>query len=482
MKRNHHYNMLRRYAAFIACALLISSCKKYLDIPLPLDVIAGDAAYTNDQSSAAVLNNVYASMLTTNEGADAVFDGKSTAYSSGLYTDELQAIGLPTATERLYYQNNIQAVNTGGAWTKLYKGIYNLNLAIEGITRASSVNLHYREQWLGEAYFMRALLHFYLVNLYGDCVLAITSDYRVNSVLPRTTPQAVYVQIIKDLQQAQGLLSDDYKDGKGLTTTDKGRPNKAAATALLARVYLYTSDWNNAEIQASAVIGNSRYQLPPLAQVFLKASTETIWALAPGQGAFVRDYSAYNSGMAPLVPTFPSNGVGVAMSDNLANTFEPGDQRLSAWTRVSSDTGSTPRTYRFPDKYKTNVHDVEYIVVLRLAEQYLIRAEARVKLNKLSNAQADLNIVRARAGLAGTPATSPNELLNAIEKERRTELFTEAGHRLFDLRRTDRLNALMTILTPQKGGTGWQQYMQWWPIPTNDIFANPNLVQTAGYQ
>ncbi|HEU4553876.1 MAG TPA: RagB/SusD family nutrient uptake outer membrane protein [Chitinophaga sp.] len=480
MKQNHYYRSLRCCAAGLLClaALLTGGCKKYLDLPLPLSTIAGSSAYTTDKSSAAVLNGIYARLM----GAPQLFDGSGIGFSTSLYADELQSIGDPTSADRVYYQNAVQSDNTGALWTLLYKQLYTTNLVIEGVTPTTTATLRYRSQWLGEAYFIRALLHFYLVNLYGDAVIVTSSDYAVNNSLPRSTPQDVYVQIIKDLQQAQSLLTDEYKDGNGLTTTERGRPNKAAATALLARVYLYTKDWANAETQASLVIAQPVFSLPRPADVFLHTSLETVYALAPLANSWVRDYNVYNNGMPAIVPAFPASNISVAMSSSLVNAFEPGDERLVTWARKATDTAAAPVSYYFPDKYKSRTNGDEYIVMLRLAEQYLIRAEARVRLNKLTAAKQDLDAVRARAGLGGVTAAGADALLDAIMKERRTELFTEEGHRLFDLRRTGRLNAVMTPLTPQKGGAGWQPFMQWWPIPTNDIFANPHLTQTEGYQ
>jgi len=480
MQQNRYYRSLRRYAACLLClaGLLAGGCKKYLDLPLPLNTIAGSGAFSTDKSSAAVLNGIYVNLTSGTQ----VFDGSGIGFSTGLYADELQSIGAPTSADRVYYQNAVQSNNTGTLWSYLYKQIYTANLVIEGVTPATTATLHYRDQWLGEAYFIRALLQFYLVNLYGNAVIVTSSDYAANNSLSRSAPQDVYAQVIKDLLQAQSLLTDDYKDGNGATTTERGRPNKAAATALLARAYLYTKQWANAETQASQVIAQTAFSLPEPAAAFLHNSPETIYALAPPSTGWVRDYNVYNNGMAPTVPVFPASSINVAMSSSLVNTFEPGDERLTSWARRSTDTAATPVSYYFPNKYKSRTNGDEYIVLLRLAEQYLIRAEARVQLNKLTEAQQDLDAVRSRAGLGGTTATGAAALMDAIVKERRTELFTEEGHRFFDLRRTERLNAIMTPLTPQKGGAGWQPFMQWWPIPTNDIFANPHLTQTEGYQ
>jgi hypothetical protein len=121
------------------------------------------------------------------------------------------------------------------------------------------------------------------------------------------------------------------------------------------------------------------------------------------------------------------------------------------------------------------------IVLFRLAEQYLIRAEARAQQNNLGGAIPDLNTVRARAGLGGTTASTQADILTAILHECRVEFFTEEGHRFFDLRRTGNLDAVMNIMAPLKGGA-WSTNKAWWPIPLTDIQNDTHLTQTPGYQ
>ncbi len=456
--------------------VLLAGCKNYLEIPLPANQVAGSGAYDSDRSCAAVMNGVYFQLINGQ-----TMDGAGVGYRTGLYTDELQNLGLSTIWDvdpLALYNNNVQPGNTDNPWAYLYTRIHTCNLAIEGITANTTGALHFKDQWLGEAYFMRAFLHFYITALYGDAVVVTTSDYTVVNVRPRSAVNEVYQQVIKDLQQAQQLLSAEYKDGKGAVTLNRGRPNKAAATALLARVYLYTGNWAGAAAQATALIDNAAFRLAPPAETFQAVSQETIWALAPDLTAFVDDYSTYNNGMPDMVPTFPANGVNIAVSDSLAAAFEPGDARKTEWTKTVR---SGMLTYVFPFKYKSNTPGEEYLVLFRLAELYLIRAEARAQLGQLTTAQQDIDAIRARASLPATTAATQAALLTAIDHERQVELFSEGGHRLFDLRRRNMLNARMTIITPQKGGTGWQPYMQWWPIPLEDIKANPAMKQTTGY-
>jgi hypothetical protein len=173
----------------------------------------------------------------------------------------------------------------------------------------------------------------------------------------------------------------------------------------------------------------------------------------------------------------------VSLSPLLVNSFEPGDLRLSNWTGSATITYSgSPVTYYYAYKYKTTSASAytETLTLLRLAEQYLIRAEARARQNNLTGAAEDVNAVRARAGLPVTTAATQADLLAAIAMERYHELFTEQGHRFFDLKRTGAVDAVMATVAPQKGAT-WSGFMQYWPIPVGETQTNLNLTQTPGY-
>ena len=262
----------------------------------------------------------------------------------------------------------------------------------------------------------------------------------------------------------------------------KTRPNKAAAAALLSRVYLYAGQWEAAEKEASIVIEDSNYTLEPLNKVFSINSKETIWALANGESKTNAYYKTFNNGMPAELGgtqtpgTFNIFGV---MSDALFAAFEPADSRKSDWIRtvVAKSSATRPETsYHLPNKYSSPVNDAELTVPLRLGEQYLIRAEARAHLNK-NTGWDDLNSIRKRAGLS---VSSRQNLLEAILQERRVELFTEMGHRYYDLKRTKQLDAVMKETALSKQST-WDSYMSNWPIPTVEIFQNPNIKPNPGY-
>jgi hypothetical protein len=285
------------------------------------------------------------------------------------------------------------------------------------------------------------------------------------------------------------MLTKDYKNGIGLGSASRGRPNLHAASALLARVYLETGDWASAEAEASSVIDNAAlFQLVAPAQAFLSASKETIWAIAPtGTNGFVREFSMYNGGAPASVNAITGGsslgtyGISTALTDaHVALYDQANDLRFSNWIRPTLVT-SVAKTYYFPNKYKSNISGTETVVALRLAEQYLIRAEARARLNNLDGAKADLEAVRNRAGLTmPIAAVTQTEVISSILKERQMELFTEFGFRFIDLKRTGNIDAVMTVAAPQKGGA-WTSLKQVWPIPVTDITANPNLTQTPGY-
>jgi hypothetical protein len=162
----------------------------------------------------------------------------------------------------------------------------------------------------------------------------------------------------------------------------------------------------------------------------------------------------------------------------LLAAFEVNDKRRSNWIKSVIINGTE---YHYPVKYRENTIATprkEHNIVLRLAEQHLIRAEARAHLDQLPGAIDDINLVRNRAQLNNLhPALNASQCLAAIEQERRVEFFTEWGHRWLDLKRTNKATA---VLAPVKNNN-WQSTDQWYPIPFDEIRKNPNLQQNDGY-
>lgn len=450
------------------------SCNTYLDnVSLPIDKVPSEEIFSSENMIASAVTGI---LIETKEPNQIL---ANTDFITALYTDVLK-ITASFAAILPYYKNTIQPNNIP-FWAKYYKTIFNANAAIEGITKTSAL-LRYKNQWLGECYFARAYSYFHLVNFYGAVPLALTTDYSVNNSLSRAPIEEVYKQIIDDLKLAKELLPEEYKNGAGQNTQNRYRPNKATASALLARVYLYASQWENAELEATLVIENSNYTLEPMENVFVNGNKEIILTFANTTPRIPFAFSRYNGNMPATLTatqTTGSFGIYVAMSDALYACFETNDLRKSNWIRESTAVANASRpqtTYYFPNKYKTAVMDSGLEISLRLAEQYLIRSEARAKL-QFANAKDDLNTVRQRAGL---PAIDPTDILAAIAKERQTELFTEGAHRFFDLKRTGKIDEVMKIAAQAKE-TVWESYMAFFPIPTEDIIQNPNIVPNPGY-
>jgi len=474
--------IIKHFAIITSILLLTTGCKKYLDTPLPANTISAENAYISDNSISAVVTGNFEEVSSGDVFGGSA--GSNLAYLTSLYVDELQNLSTSSSHNIAFYNDAIQPGDTKH-WSSLYTEIFDVNSTIEGI-RNSTVNLYYKNQWLGESYFTRALLYFYLTNLYGDVPLAITSDYATNNTLSRTPQSQVYQQIIADLRQAQGLLNSGYTDAYGVASTHRVRPNRYAATALLAKTYLYAQKWDSAATQADSVINNTdSYALLSTDKVFSANGKETIWGLAPNVSSAAYEYNFFIAGMPATIPSLNApldyNVFGI-MDTALVSAFEAGDNRYTTWVRPVSVSGTNPAfTYYFPNKYSSPAVNSVNEIILRLAEIYLIRAEARAHLNDISGAQSDLNAIRTRAGLPNTTAGDQAGLLSAIAKERRIELFTEGANRFFDLKRTGTIDAVMTAFAPQKKAT-WNHYMQLFPIPTNDLIQDPNLTPNPGYQ
>lgn len=457
--------------------LSTASCKKAIDVGQPRTQLVSTTVFTTNSTAQAAIAGIFSNMV----ASDKMYNGQSSiSLQQGAAADELVPVILPG---NRFYTNSLTS-QSGYYWKEIYQEMFLINSAIEGLTSTTTLTPAIRNQLLGEVKFARAFIYFYAVNLYGDVPMPLVTDYVTNNTLSRAPQQEVYNQIIQDLKDAQGLLPDNsYLSSTGTVSVDRVHPNKQSASALLARTYLYQKDWVNAEAMSTLVIGASAYKLEAINSVFLKTSQEAIWQLFPTVGG----YNNADAASLVIIARPASNSTQFTLDNNLLNTFEPGDARLANWVGTFTAPAAPPLqavSYKFAFKYKANLANAasvtEYPVMLRLAEQYLIRAEARAQQGNISGAQTDLNAIRTRAALANTTAATKDELLTAIVRERRVELFTEMGHRWFDLRRTGKIDAVMSVVTPQKGGV-WNTNQQLIPLPATEIVLNRNLVQNPGY-
>ena len=445
-----------------------ASCKKLIQIPPNPPTAITEAQQFSDSANAMT---AVAGVYTYFRGISGfTYSDGNLSVATGLSSDELSSTWAQ-ADWQAFYNYSLTSVNDKATilWTGPYAGIYPVNAILRNITNNSALSASFTQQITGEMKVVRALYHFNLVNIFGAVPLVTSADYTANSAIPRTSVDSVYVQIIADLTDALQKLTPNYP------SSGSYRPNRYVASALLAKVYLYRQQWQNAYDAASTVIGSGVYRLAPnLNNVFLDGSSEAIWQI-PAPGPRVATTEAYN-----YIPLSRGTVPHYLLTPWLLNAFEAGDQRLLDWTnKVVVNTGSGNQALYYPYKYKnvlTSSRTKEDFMILRLAEQYLIRAEASAELGNTAAALADLNVVRARAGLAAATAASPAAALSAILHERQTELFTEWGNRWYDLKRT---GTATTVLGSEK--TGWQANAELYPVPRAQLTADPLLTQNQGY-
>lgn len=445
--------------------LYSSSCDSFVAVDLPNNQLTGEVVFQDQTTADAAMRNVYTSLRDSGILTGSAF---GLSYRLGCYADELDFYGSASNTTHDFYNNSLlplnQAVKT--FWNTTYNQVYAVNAVLEGVTASTKIPQEDANRLKGEALFVRALLHFYLVNLFGDIPYITTTDYQMNKSVSRKTTQEAYQRIVADLETALALLPENYYG------TGRARPNKATVYALMARTYLYTGAWAEASNAASAVLNQTILYAdePDIKKVFLKGCKETIWQLPPNpEGKNTFEAASFTILAAP-----PAT---VALTASLVQSFSNTDLRKTAW--IGSIANNTTRFY-FAKKYgQFNPGSVstEYSIIFRLAEMYLVRAEARAQQGETINALDDLNHVRQSAGLLALNSLNQPQLLTAIMNERRLELFTEFGHRFFDLKRTGTLDPAL-----EGSKSGWNSTDRLFPIPEDELSLNPNLLpQNTGY-
>lgn len=446
---------------FSIMLLSLMACRKFVDIDGPKNQVTTGLVFSDSTKANAALAGIYYQIASA--GNFGLFSGGMTIYT-GLSSDELTYTATD-ATIAAFYNNNILPVND--RITQLYylgyKYVYAANACIEGIAASPGISQVAKDQMIAEARFLRAFSYFNLLNLYGAVPLVTITDHNATRLTGRSDPATVYNQIIDDLRFAQQYLPKD--------PVIRDRASYHAATFLLAKVLLFTGRHQEAIAEADKVISSGKFTLESnLNNVFLAASTETIWntlSVIPAQAT----YDGLN-----FIPTTSTARPRYVLTSGLYSAFEGGDNRRTSWVKVNTNAG-TP--YPYPFKYKirsTTGTAGENYVVMRLAELYLIRAEAKVSINDNDGGRNDLNVVRKRAGLGNTPVTERPGLLTAIENERKVELFCEWANRWFDLKRTGRAITVLGSLKPNINSNSLL-----YPIPVRELNANPNLSQNPGY-
>lgn len=444
---------MKKVIYIFAVIILFTSCKKFLEVQPQLQVDQ-DQAIINAGTAATAVNGLF-NLLAANS-----YYGSNFPALSYLSAGDIQWSGSQSDPNEI--TKHLTSATNGyvqSAWTAIYKTISQANYIIDKVPTVNDplLTTTLKNQYLGEAYFVRALAYFDLARGWGgvQLILKATNNSSDNSGIPRSSLADTYAQVLKDLNAAETLVP---------TALNRNRVSLRTVQALKARFYLYQKNWALAEQFATSVINdNANYSLvAPYGAFFANNAVTTNesvlelayttsntnghsnWWLPPALGGR-REWSPNDA----LVALLNNPAIGGNRNTLIAQTAPPGN----LW---------------YGKLYYRNPLGTDPAYVIRVSELYLIRSEARAQQGNLTgtnSAQTDLNLVRVRAGLGVTTAATLNEILLALEKERQVEFPFEAD-RWFNLVRTDRAQAVLGL--PDK-------HLYLFPIPYNETLVDPQL-------
>ncbi|AYQ32913.1 RagB/SusD family nutrient uptake outer membrane protein [Runella sp. SP2] len=447
MKFKHHI-------LWVSLALASSSCEKFLDVQ-PKEFISDAATIVNRSSAETAVRGIYSAL------ADGSYYGTSFQSIGYLSGDNIVWTGSQSQVQE-FINKKVNADNStiSSAWVSIYRTINRANNVIDKVPAVKDAQLTdaLRNQYIGEAYFVRALAYFDLARTWGGVPLITkpTINPTDNSGIKRSSVAETYAQVLKDLETAEPLLP---------ATTDRYRATRKTVWALRARYHLYQKEWAKAEEYADKVISDAAsYRLvKPFSAFFAndaRGTTESIFEIFYNGTTEVNGHRGQwqpqtNGGTRQWAP----NDALVALLNNPA----VGGTRSALVARDNQNRWYGNLYYRNP------ASDPSY--VLRIAEVVLIRAEARAQQDKLTLGLADLNLIRDRAGIAASTAATKNDLLLAIENERRVEFALEP-HRWYDIVRTGRAPVVFNLSDANR-------YVL--PIPVQQLLSDKALEQNPGY-
>lgn len=456
MKKYSLFNRIR--PVYILTALLSVShlsCSKFLEVE-PKEYVSDETTIVDKSSAETALNGAYRNL------ADNNYYARTFQFIIYLQGGEL-GWGDSRTVNLQFIQRNVRADNeeVSNVWRAIYKTINQANTIIEKLPAVSDPALpqSLKNKISGEAHFIRALSYFDLVRTWGGVQIVLTPTKAIADKLgiPRSTADQTYAQVLSDLNAAENLLSE-------VSTTVRNRATLKTVWALKARYHLYKKEWGSAETYAGKLISD----------------TDNYRLVGP-----------YNSWFANNVIGTVESVLETSYSANIPNTHRnswqpPANGGIRSWFPLdefvalirnpeiggnrNTLVATTPGLLNYGNLYYRNpAVDPSYII--RIAELYLIRAEARARLGNYEGSRADLNAVRNRAALQSSYANTEESLLLAIENERRFE-FAFEPHRWYDLVRTGRIAAVLNATDPNK-------YVL--PIPITQISIDPALQQNSGY-
>lgn len=406
------------FAAILFVPVLLSSCKKYLDEKPNKSYIIPESL-----KDFQALLDYFPKM----NNADS-YAAEVSADDYYVTTDDFYSY-LPREEQRTYSwakDSLFDASSSTNGWSDTYKSVYIANTVLEGVEKIDGQSNPEWQNVKGQALFFRAKAFHQLAITWakGYSPTTASSDLGIPLILKadfnqqstRATLQATYDRIIKDLQEAVSLLPN--------TAITPMRPSKVAAYAMLARVYLYINDYDNALENAVSALNLQNTLL---------------------------DYNALDSASdAPIQPlnaevlfsstmVYP-NALYLAKGDStLMKTFHPNDLRKNIFFKDNGD-----RTFMFKGSYDNS----SFFTGLATDELILIKAECNARKGNIFQAMTDLNILMEKRWKSGTfipfTASTTDQAISIILLERRKELLYR-GIRWSDLKRLNILGANINI-------------------------------------
>ncbi len=503
-------NILLKGLSCFCLILGLASCEKFLE-ETPHSFLAPENYYQNADDAFAALVGAYVGL---GDGAN-TFLARRVHYLTWFPADEAYTPTLAAQRQLDNFSFNADHEDVRNVWTHMYDAINRANIVIG---RVATVNMDetLKQQYLAEARFIRGLCYFYGVRLYGGIPLVTQEVTSVEEVADATRASAaeIYAQIIDDLTVAAEVLP---------SANQQGRATKGAAKGLLAKVFLTrassdvaeSTDYQRCADLTAEVIAMPEHQIMPDYQDAIGAANkfnpESLFEwqadriLTPvgkqsvfGQFTLPRD-------IIGLVPEEGQTGESQIVSEiAFFNRYDDRDYRkestfiTSGINRQGEEVNWQQFTFPFPapawkyvDRTATTRNAYAFnanYVVLRLADVYLMRAEALNEINGPSDdAYAMINAIRERArnrdgsGSNGFPENlsglTKDEFRDAVLDERAVELGFE-GHRWFDLVRTKRLVETIKAVHPDYA-VSEKHYL--FPIPADELIINPNLEQNPGW-
>lgn len=413
-------------------------------------------------------------------GIYGIYDAAQSAFRLNFcYWGEGRADNVQTAQSGeslILSSNNLNNTASSADWTSLYTMVSRANYAIKYIPNVYTEEDVAGKQLLGQAYALRALAYFYLVRVWGD-VPFITEPYtsvEQDIFVGKADKETILDQVEEDLKYASANCTEKFN-----SNNDRIMFTRGGANALLTQVYMWRKKYQEAVNTSAAVMANSLYALVPMAdwgKMFTDSySKESIFEVGFNDTETNGLRTLYAVGSYAIYT--PSN--------KWKASIEPGDLRRDfVYDVVPADPKAIWKYLGKGVSDEVSTPSKQNIVLIRLADIMLLRAEALNKLGGASNKTEALNLlntIRKRAGLQEfadeSAATAKyGDLEQAILQERSVELCFE-GHRWFDLVRTGKA---ISTMGPLNGLSNEANLV--WPIHINALNKNPNLEQNAFYK